>query len=175
MQDGLNKTGATYWLRVLALGRKPTQTLVRIVVLVVLSTVVFKCVLRPVRVTGASMEPTCHDGAIKFVNRVAYFRQEPQRGDVVAIRMSRTGLSVMYMKRIVGMPGDTVAFHRGRLVVNNQEIPEPYVVLSYPWNRAPITVGPDEYFVVGDNRAMEIEDHVFGVAEKWRLVGKVIL
>ena len=74
----------------------------------------------PVRIEGNSMFPTYHDRGVNFVNRLAYRHIEPQRGDIVGIRMA--GPSVMLMKRIVGLPGETVAFEHGRLIINGEEI-----------------------------------------------------
>src|ERR1035441_1356397 len=76
-------SGFWYWLRVVAIGRRPKRTLLRLAVLVVAAVVAFKFVLIPIRVVGFSMEPTFHDHAINFINRLAYVRGQPQRGDVV--------------------------------------------------------------------------------------------
>ena len=137
-------------LRVL-IGRKPKRTLVRIVVLVAVSVVVFKFVLVPIRVEGRSMLPTYNDHGVNFVNRLAYLLHEPRRGDVVAIGLE-AGYHVMYMKRIVGLPGETVAFHQGHLYINGRVLDEPYVKLPGDWEHEPEQVGPDQYYVVGDNR-----------------------
>jgi signal peptidase I len=161
------------WLRIVLIGRRPKFTLVRIVVLVAVVLATTPAVILPVRVDGGSMMPTYHAGRINFVNRLAYRRREPQRGDVVSIRYS--GYHLMLMKRVVGLPGETVEFIDGSLVVNGEKVAEPYVQYPCNWNRLPQKLGPDEYFVVGDNRAMRIEDHKFGAATRERIVGKVLL
>ena len=71
------------------------------------------------------MLPTYQDGGVKPANRLAYARSAPERGDVVAIRLP--GQSVMYLKRIIGLPGDTVAFHKGHLLINGEVVAEPYL------------------------------------------------
>ena len=58
----------------------------------------------------------------------------------------------MFMKRIVWLPGETVAFHEGRLLINGQPLAEPYVKFPCNWEQQPKQVGPNEYYVVGDNR-----------------------
>jgi signal peptidase I len=156
------------------IGRNPKRTLVRIVILVLVSTVVFKFVLQPIRVEGGSMLPTYKDRGIHLVNRLAYVFHPPRRGDVVAIRML-AGERVMYMKRIIGLPGETVAFVRGRLYISGNPMDEPYVAFRCYWNHEPEQVGPDQYYVVGDNREMPWADHVKGRPTRDRLVGKVIL
>jgi len=163
----------TWWQRVL-IGRNPKRTLVRIVVLVAVSLVLFKFVLQPIRVQGGSMLPTCREGGIHFVNRLAYLFHEPRRGDVVAIRLL-AGEHVMYMKRIVGLPGETVAFRQGRLYINGQPLNEPYVKLPGNWEHEPEQVGPDQYYVVGDNREMPWHDHTKGRPTRDLIVGKILL
>jgi signal peptidase I len=160
-------------LRVL-IGRKPKRTLARIVVLVAVSFVVFKFVLVPIRVEGRSMLPTYKDHGVNFVNRQAYLFHEPRRGDVVAIR-TRAGEHVMYMKRIVGLPGETVTFHQGYVFINGKLLDEPYLSLRGTWEHEPEQDGPDQYYVVGDNRDMPWDDHYKSRPERKLIIGKVLL
>ena len=162
------------WVQRVLIGRNPKRTLVRSIVLVVVSLVVFKFVLQPIRVEGGSMLPTYKDRGVHFVNRLAYLFHGPRRGDVVAIRLL-AGEHVMYMKRIIGLPGETVAFHEGRLYINGQPMDEPYVKLQGNWEHEPLQVGPNQYYVVGDNRATSWEGHTQGRAERDLIVGKVVL
>ena len=81
----------------------------------------------------------------------------------------------MLMKRIIGLPGETVAFHRGKAFINERVLEERYLQLPCDWERQPVTLGPDEYFVVGDNRSMPQVDHTFGKAGRERIVGRVML
>ncbi len=162
------------WLQRVLIGRNPKRTLVRIIVLVAVSVVVFNFMLVPIRVEGGSMLPTYADRSINFVNRLAYLFHEPRRSDVVAIGML-AGEHRMYLKRIVGLPGEAVAFHKGRLYINGQLMDEPYVKLRDNWEHAPEEVGPGHYYVVGDNRGMAWDDHTQGRAARERIVGKVVL
>ena len=161
------------WLRIVVIGRNPKATLVRIVVLVVTSFVVFRFILLPIRVEGISMLPTYTDRSWNLVNRLAYLRHEPQRGDVVSIRLA--GPHVMYMKRIIGLPGETVAFANGRVLINGEVLDEPYEKLRCDWNCPPVKLGFDEYFVVGDNRTMPPELHKHGGTPRSRIIGKLLL
>jgi len=162
------------WVQRVLIGRNPKRTLVRIVILVAVSSILFKFVLQPIRVEGGSMLPTYKDRGIHLVNRLAYVFHPPHRGDVVAIRML-AGEHVMYMKRIIGLPGETVAFIRGHLYINGKPMDEPYVAFRCYWNHDQEQVGPDQYYVVGDNREMPWADHVKGRPTRDRIVGKVIL
>ena len=146
----------------------------RLIVLVTVSFVVFKFVLVPVRVDGGSMLPAYKENGVNFVNRLAYLFHEPRRGDVVAIKL-RAGEHVMYMKRIVGLPGETVTFHHGRLLINGRPLDEPYVKFPCDWEHEPEPNGTDQYYVVGDNRDMPWADHVHGRAERGDIVGKLLL
>ena len=160
------------WLRIAVIGRNPKVTLARAVVLAVLCVLGYKVSLLHIRVEGISMLPAYQDGSKHFVNRLAYLWHEPQRGDVVGIRLA--GYHVMYLKRIIGRPGETVAFVSGQVLINGEALDEPYEKLSCDWNRPPVKLGPDEYFVVGDNRSMPQELHTFGKVERARIVGKAI-
>jgi signal peptidase I len=167
------------WVRIAVIGRNPKVTIARIVIVVVACVIVFKVVLLPIRVEGISMLPTYKDGAVNFVNRLAYLRHGPQRGDVVSIRLGRTSVpyrapSIMYLKRIIGLPGETVAFANGHLLINGATFNEPYMKDQCDWNSAPVTVGTGQYFAVGDNRSMPQEYHYHGLVVKEQIVGKVL-
>jgi signal peptidase I len=159
-------------LRVAAVGRNPRTTLMRAAALVALAFVVFGWILTPLRLSGISMLPAYTDGELNFANRAAYWLREPARGDVVAIRMA--GAHVVYVKRIVGMPGERIAIVDGTVTVDGRPLAEPFVVLRAPWNLAPVAVGPDEFFVVGDNRSMAIENHALGRVARGRIIGKTL-
>lgn len=161
------------WWQVVTVGSNPRVTLVRVVVVVGLAWFVFGNVLRPIRVAGISMEPTYRLNSVNLVNRWAYRRSPPARGDVVAVRMA--GESILYLKRIVGLPGERIAFERGLLLVDGQPLPEPYVRNRAPWNEAALQLGPDEYFLVGDNRGMAARDHTHGAFARGRIVGRILL
>ena len=161
------------WIQAITVGRRPRNTLIRLAVLIVTCLVVFNFVLLPIRVTGISMLPTYKDHSINFVNRLAYRHHEPQRGDVVSIRFA--GNHIMYMKRIIGLPGETVGFEKGRVIINGSVLDEPYEKTACDWNVPPVQLGPDEYYVVGDNRTMPVENHVFGKVTRDRIVGRVLL
>lgn len=164
------------WLRIALIGRKPKRTLIRAAILAVACYIffkffIFRVFLLPVRIEGNSMFPTYHDWGINFVYRLAYRDSEPRRGDVVGIRMA--GPSIMLMKRIVGMPGETVSFdEKGRLVINGHLMAEPYLKQHLPAPPLdPVTLGPHEYYVIGDNRLNSDRGRI----DRDRIVGKIVL
>ena len=124
------------------------------------------------------MLPTYREGGVNFVNRLAYVRSAPKRGDVVAIRLSNPSLlppSIMFLKRIVGLPGETVEFHAGHVFINGSPIDEPYITGHWDWERPPVRLDPDQYYVVGDNRSMPEIYHEEGRTRRDHIVGKILL
>ena len=160
-------------IRRVLIGRSPLRTLVRVVVWVLLIVVIRTYVFLPIRVEGVSMTPTYKEDGINFVNCLAYLFHSPQRGDVVAIRYA--GRSVMLCKRIVGLPGEVIAFRAGHVEINGEPLDEPYVKQPCNWQHAPERLGPNEYYVVGDNRSMDFDLHTKGIADRDRIVGKILL
>jgi signal peptidase I len=164
-------------------GRNLKWTLLRLVIWSVLCVVVFKLLFIHIRVDGISMLPTCADKSTYWVSRLAYLWHEPQRGDIVAIRFVTPDNSIsrlepphiVLLKRIIGLPGETISFVNGRALINGVILDEPYETLDCNWNCAPVTLGPDQYYVVGDNRSMPPEDHTHGKCERNQIVGKARL
>ncbi|MET0165449.1 MAG: signal peptidase I [Vicinamibacterales bacterium] len=159
-------------IRRFVFGQNPRRTAVRIMVLATISFIVFRWVLIPIRTEGSSMLPTYTPDKLHFVNRLAYGTKGPQRGDVVAIQMA--GPHVLYVKRIVGLPGERVAIAGGQVQINGTGLSEPYVQHRKPWDVPEVTLGPREYFVIGDNRGMSVGEHDFGRAQIDRILGKVV-
>ena len=115
------------------------------------------------------MEPTYHNGGINFCWRLQYLFSEPQRGDIVLVRLA--GSRVMLLKRVVAVEGEEVAFHNGKLVVDGTEINEPYVQYPCDWELSPRQVAQGNVYVVGDNRSEPLERHYFGQVSLERIVG----
>jgi signal peptidase I len=161
-----NQTESPLWMR-LVFGRRLKVTLIRASILIVTATLVFKFVLVPIKISGYSMEPTYHDGRIDFVNRLAYAWSKPQRFDVVAMHAG----GLLYLKRIVALPGERVTLHRERIYVNNKELEEPNIRTRIPKEREEyIQLKPNEYFYIGDNR----RDTAMGAVSFSNIVGKVV-
>jgi signal peptidase I len=157
-----------WWARVIV-GRRPLVTLVRLVVVVIVSLVVFRGLLVPIRVTGPSMEPTYRDGRVNFLNRMAYWIGEPQRGDVVGIQIE--GSRIVILKRIVAPPGERVAVRAARVLVNGALLEEKYATgRGIPSTRGQIGLGEGEYFAIGDNR----EKTLYDVVRRRDIKGKVL-
>ena len=80
----------------------------------------------------------------------------------------------MYLKRVVGLPHETVAFQDATLLVDGHPQDEPYLVYRGQWTMPPERLGTDEYFVTGDNRSMDRRDHTHGVVRKNQIAGRLL-
>ena len=122
-------------------------------------------------VNGDSMLPTYHTGNILICWTMAYRNHPPLPGDVVMIAYS--GQSVMLLKRVVAVAGDTVQFKDGKLLVNGN-VPDASWANSpgCNWDSKPLTIAPGCVYAVGDNRSMSIREHLHGEVSIADIVGK---
>src|SRR5436305_236928 len=100
-----------HWSIRLVMGKRPKWTIIRAVLWILVSFVLFKFALVPIKVRGESMAPTLKNSSVHLVNRLAYTWRKPQRGDIVTVTVEEHGLYLV--KRIVGMPGDRFSIHDG--------------------------------------------------------------
>lgn len=157
----------------LVVGANPRRTLVRSLVLVVAGWLLVSYGILSVRGSGPSMQPTIGDGQLMIVDRISYRLRRPRRGEIAAVTWEGEGPAVL-IKRILAGPGDTIGIADGRVNVNDVLIDEPYVHDRARWQMAATRLGPDEYFVVGDNRGMPMAQHTLGRVPTARLIGPVI-
>jgi signal peptidase I len=138
-------------------------------------------IIQPVKVEGTSMLPYLHDGERIFVNKLIYYddyRWAPKlyRGDIVVFWFPDDP-SKSYIKRVIGLPGDTVEVHEGRVRVNGRDLDETYLDPQYNMshaNRAPTYVKPGHYFVMGDNRDNSSDSRIWGLVPKKYIYGKAL-
>jgi signal peptidase I len=125
-------------------------------------------------VYGSSMEDTINDQQRLVISKVAYAFHEPERGDVVVFRppIKREG---DYIKRIIGLPGDTIEVKRGAVYVNDTNLDEPYVKESTDYTLSSVTVPVDNYFVLGDNRNSSNDSHNGWMVPRQNIIGKAWL
>ena len=134
------------------------------------------------RIQGRSMLSTLRNGQWAFVTRFDYLLGRPRRGDIVICffpgRMMKRlpFLRQMMVKRVVGLPGEAVAFEEGRVLIDGQPLKEPYLDPQHTRRRStrpPITLGPDQYFVLGDNRDASHDSRAVGPLQRRMIVGRV--
>jgi len=143
--------------------------LLRVAVVTLTAVIVFKYILIPFRIQGESMAPTYVTGSFNFCFTPRYLFSTPAWPDVVAVEMA--GKKIMLLKRVVATEGQRVEFREGTLVVDGREIHEPYVSAKGNWNVPPATVKPGNIYLVGDNRGVPAERHVFGQTSVKRIAG----
>lgn len=138
-------------------------------------------VAQPFIVSGASMDPTFATGQYLIVDQVTYHFENPQRDDVIIFKYPLDP-ETYFIKRIIGLPGETVSVTGGKVtIINNAnpngiELKEPYVIEKHRTTETfSVILGPTEYFVMGDNRAQSSDSRTWGPLESKFIVGRPIV
>jgi signal peptidase I len=142
---------------------------------VVIAIVIILFLYQPVRVEGTSMMPSLVNEERIFINKFVYRFSAIERGDTVVFQFPRD-TSKSYIKRVIGMPGDTVRVDHGRVIVNGKALDEPYVL---PGNRDETTIDeikvePDSYYVLGDHRNSSNDSRSWGTVRRGYIYGKAV-
>ena len=127
----------------------------------------FTWVLWPVKVTGDSMLPNFMNGSRHFIFKLSYWSGQPRRGDVIGMYFTNGDV---YIKRVIGLPGEEISFVDGGVAINGKPLREPYLRSKVPWELNSVTMGAGDYFVMGDNRATSW----LGLVSLERIIGKVV-
>jgi signal peptidase I len=126
-------------------------------------------------VYGACMEPSiAASGENIYINRLAYKFSSPQRGDIVTLHPPNNPdwSATPFIKRIIGLPGETIEVKQGSVYINGKVLNEPYVKNSFTYTMSPILIPAGEYFVMGDNRDIADDSHIFGTVPRKNFIGK---
>lgn len=128
-------------------------------------------------VDGDSMYPTLHDGDNMICEKISYRFGEPERFDIVVFPNEAS--HAYFIKRVIGLPGETVQIKDGFVYINGERLEENYgyeVILDGGRAREPITLGEDEYFVMGDNRnnSTDSRSEMVGNVKKEQLFGHIV-
>lgn len=167
-----SNTGSSSRLTAVIVGKNPKRTLLRASALAIFTIVVFKFILLPIRITDESMSPALPGGHFSCVNRLAYKWGKPQRGDVVAVRTATE--KEVFLKRVVGLPGEAIAMENGTTKIDGNALAEPYAQANPGWNFEGRTLGGSEYLLINDNRSPEMGAPGFTVVSRTEFVGKVL-
>jgi signal peptidase I len=164
--------------RTRAFARGILEVLQALAIAVLISVGLNLFVVQVTEVRQKSMESTLLSGDRVLVSKIDYRISAPERGDIIVFKPP-IDTSIPYVKRVVGIPGDTVDLREGRVVVNGQVLDEPYAfgqtqVRGGPI-RFPFKVPPDRLFVLGDNRPVSGDSREWGAVPVENVVGKVIL
>jgi signal peptidase I len=124
------------------------------------------------RIESVSMQPNLWEGEYVIVDKVSYALSGPQRGDIIVFEKAR---QPDLIKRVIGLPGDTVEVRDERVFVNGTALTEPYI--AHPPNYAfgPVQVEADRFFVLGDNRSNSSDSHVWGTVPRADIVGRALI
>lgn len=124
-------------------------------------------------VYGRSMEPNLSESQRLIIDKLSYRFHSPRRNDIVVLSIPT--MNEMLVKRVVGLPGETIEIHNGVVYVNNQELEEQFQHNLSDYDTVPVTLGPLNYFVLGDNRTNSNDSRVFGSVKREYIVGRVWL
>ena len=182
---------------------KLIREIVETVVMAVLIFFAVRAVVQNFKVEGLSMSPTFYDGEFLLVNKAVYTRIDlntvhkflpfvsagsnpekyifhgPQRGDVIVFHppTSQGGDSKDFIKRVIGVPGDTVDIHDNHVYVDNRQVEEPYIAQNtscFQGQICHVTLGPGQYYVLGDNRGNSSDSRYWGPASADKIIGKAL-
>ena len=157
-----------------------------ILVAFIILMLVFTFVLRKNTVVGSSMYPTLEDGEHVIVNVAASYLTDIERFDVVVVHSPDN--KDLWVKRVIGLPGETISYQDGILYVDNKEIEEPFLdkkyseqvvkqqqLKTFTQDMAPVTLKDNEYFLMGDNRNNSMDSRSVGPFTRDKIIAKGML
>lgn len=147
--------------------------------------IIYLFVASPHQVNGQSMVPTFQSGEYVLSDKVSYRTGNPHRGDVIVFHSPPQaecpeGTGCDFIKRVIGLPGESIQVHDNHIYINGQPLTEPYIPKDFETNAGlatknkTIVLGPDEFFVCGDNRPYSSDSRSWGPIHKNEIVGKAI-
>lgn len=146
--------------------------------------VLLRAIVEARYIPSGAMEPTLKVGDRILINKTAYLATTPQRGDIVTFVAPEAAVSVclagansgstntVFIKRIVGLPGEQVEIRNQQVLINGQPIEEPYILAKPDYQYGPKTVLANSYFVLGDSRNNSCDSHYWGFVPKANITGK---
>lgn len=147
-----------------------------IIIAAVLALLIRSFIFEIILVDGSSMVPTLSDRDRVFVNKITYLFERPQHGDIIIFKTPEDNKS-NYVKRLIGLPGDSIKIENGVVYLNGEPLDEPYIAAP-PFNDyAEVVVPEDTFFALGDNRndSKDSRDSHIGFISMKNLVGKAVL
>ena len=133
-------------------------------------------IFQPFFVQGSSMYPNFEDGDYLIVDETTYRFRDPQRGEVIVFKFPKDG-SQLYIKRIIGLPGESVEINAGKITIINesgsQTLEEEYIPLDNKTSGdIKVNLAEDEYFVLGDNRMFSSDSRRWGTLPRKNIIGR---
>lgn len=130
-------------------------------------------------IPSGSMEPTLQINDRLIIDKISYNFRQPQRGDIVVFSpteaLKQQNFKDAFIKRVIGLPGETVEVKGGRVYVNDQALREQYIEEEPEYSYGPVTVPEDNYLVLGDNRNNSYDSHYWGFVPRNNIIGRAIV
>ena len=149
------------------------RELIETIALMLIIFLVIRFAAQSFRVDGASMEPGLHTDEFVLVDKMSYLFQSPQRGDVIVFHYP-LDTTKDFIKRIIGLPGDTLRITNTSVIVDGQALHEPYISLPFNFENYTWKLGPDQFFVMGDNRENSLDSRSWGPLNRRYIIGKAV-
>jgi signal peptidase I len=160
-------------------GRAAAEWGILIVAALVIAIVIRTFVFQAFYIPSESMVPTLKVGDRVLVNKLSYKLHDPRRGDIVVFKApesARTAEIKDLVKRLVGLPGETIEGKDGKIYINGRALSEPYLPANVKSRTfGPEKVPPDSYFMLGDNRQYSKDSTFFGAIKRDQLIGRVFM
>lgn len=151
---------------------KVLKEILSYVLIIVLVLLIKKYIFSPIKVNGDSMYPTLHDNDIMILNEIGYYLNGVERFDIVVVNTGNDKI----IKRVIGLPGETVKFKDNKLYINDEEIEEKFehaITHNFELSEIDVEVIPEGYyFVVGDNRGDSLDSRTIGLISEKQIMGK---
>ena len=173
MEEKLKTSGFKYWMNFV------WEILKIVIISLAIIIPIRYFLIQPFFVNGASMDPNFYDGDYLIIDEISYRFNEPQRADVIIFRYP-LDTSQFFIKRIIGLPGEIIKIEDGQVTIFNEEAPNQNIVLdessyledTYTPGSLEISLGEDEYFVLGDNRRASSDSRKWGAVKKNYIIGR---
>ncbi len=151
------------------------EVLESVAIAVILAFVIRFFLFQPFYIPSGSMEPTLQPKDRIIVNKFIYWVRKPQRGDIIVFKYPRDP-SRDFIKRLVGLPGETIEIRDSVLFVNGKKVDQPFLPKGLRYGSyGPIKVPADNYFMMGDNRNNSEDSRVWGTLPKENIVGEAMV
>jgi len=130
-------------------------------------------------IPSSSMEPTLLINDRLIIEKISYHLHDPKRGDIVVFNPTKAlqerNFKDAFIKRVIGLPGDTIQVKNGIVYVNGGALSENYIAQKPEYNYGPVTVPPGQYLVLGDNRNNSYDSHYWGFVPKDKFIGRAFV
>lgn len=153
-------------------GKSLLREIIETILLTVLIYVAVNFATGRFRIEGSSMEPSMHPNQYVLVDKISYMLGQPHRGDVVVFNYP-LATERDFIKRVIGLPGESVTVRGGVVYINDVPLDEPYISAP-PAYEDSWTLGPNQYFVLGDNRNSSSDSHSWGPLDRKYFIGRAV-